>query len=279
MLLYFRVLSVLVLLLALVGCTNQKGTDYDYACRCTSEEETEFHGSCSTCTTGECISCLDWLCDDGFSDVDADPSNGCETACTVSGALNGECLSCKASTETDSAELTCTNMECIAGYFDVDSEPSNGCDECPTVVDATCTACEFLKEEAGEETECTAEDIENSACTLGCTKIECLDNRFDQDNNIQNGCETQCEVANATCEECFGTTCTSVTCDSTHLDLDGNASNGCEFACDSIELYNGTCIECSIDLLGCTGLECLGGYTDTDGQVANGCETASQTGG
>ncbi len=100
-------------------------------------------------------SCAMGPCRDGFVDLDGDPTNGCEYACTPSGAetCNGLDDDCDGQTDeefdlrSDPAHCgrcnracrlfrgmagctmgTCTLRGCEAGFVDLDGDPANGCE-------------------------------------------------------------------------------------------------------------------------------------------------------
>jgi len=100
--------------------------------------------------------------------------------------------------------------------------------------------------------------------------VECEANKFDTNENAEDGCETGCPVVvGGTCDTCSNKdTCTAVTCDANKFDTNGPA-DGCETGCPVV--VGGTCYTCS-NKDTCTAVTCDANNFDTNGP-ADGCET------
>ena len=107
---------------------------------------------------------------------------------------------------------------------------------------------------------CSACSDENT-----CTVVTCFLNKFNDDNNINNGCEVGCPtVAGGICDACSDKdTCIAVTCAANKFNDDGDATNGCEAGC--VALSGGFCAACSSSAVAdCASEQCSAGTSYSD---------------
>ena len=124
------------------------------------------------CVAGTCTFDPDTDCQPGFIDLDGNPSNGCEYACTVS---NGGTETC------DFRDNDCDGQ--VDEDTDLASDPSN-CGTCGRV-------CNFLN----------ADEV----CTSGTCGIgSCAPGFHDANGQLVDGCEYACTVSNGGVERCDG---------------------------------------------------------------------------
>ncbi|MBL8602325.1 MAG: exo-alpha-sialidase [Myxococcales bacterium] len=190
-------------------------------------------GAIPTCSMGVCAI---RQCDVGAYDINRDPSDGCEYACTPTGArevcdgLDNDCNGLRDEgfdLQTDNANCgrcgnactfpgasgacmagTCRIGACRAGFVDRDRDPANGCEY-------ACTAsgpevCD------GRDNDCDG-TVDNGI------------NRMTDANNC-GACGRVCEYANAAAS-CAAGQCAIGTCRAGFVDLNRDASDGCEWAC------------------------------------------------
>ena len=96
---------------------------------------------------------------------------------------------------TVGTDCKCGSSNCIAssGYYCTESTSTCADYPCPTVVSGTCDTC-------------SDKDM--------CTAVTCNANKFNDDGNLNNGCELGCPtVADGTCDTCSDKdTCTAQDC-------------------------------------------------------------------
>ena len=148
-------------------------------------------GSQADCATSVCLAVS---CEDGFSDCDSDPKDGCES-------LQSEqnCGSCGATCDTsltnvESAECgeggACA-LACAKRYDDCDDNPQTGC-ETEVTLQERCGSCDG------------ACDIENAvvSCETGdCSFVRCAEGFGDCNDDLDDGCETPLDRVE-TCGSC-----------------------------------------------------------------------------
>lgn len=238
-----------------------------------------------TCATSTCS----FVCQQGFVDLDSDPTNGCEYACVET---NGGAEAC------DTADNDCD------GLVDEDFDLQNSVDDCGV---------------CGRR--CQAQNA-TAACAVGICQFTCLPGFNDLDVNAP-GCEYVCpvnppepELCNNFDDDCDGTIdegdpeggaacgssvgeCTAGTetcqfgalfcvgaggpstdvCDGLDNDCDGTVDQ--DFDKDNDPQHCGSCSPCSLAnaIEGCsagvcTVSACEAGFSDADGLAPNGCEYA-----
>ncbi|MFK7985035.1 MAG: MopE-related protein [Sandaracinaceae bacterium] len=196
-------------------------------------------GAQSECAAGSC----EFLrCFDGFSDLNEDPSDGCEYRCFES---NGGAEAC------DSIDNDCdgeTDEE-----FDFDNDGMN-CGRCGQV-------CAFFR-------------VDAAACTEGTCAFDpgdCTTGFLDVNGTQSDGCEFECTPAADPTEICNGLDddCDATTDEGFNLDADiancGRCGRVCSFPNATPQCTTGTC--------GFNpATDCDAGFSDRDGIQLNGCE-------
>ncbi|MCU0657433.1 MAG: MopE-related protein [Polyangiaceae bacterium] len=239
----------------------------------------EIPGAVPQCAAGVCVG----TCAAGFYDLNQDPSDGCEYACSpsnngveacdevdnncnglvdedvdTSGDVN-HCGACKKACVLPNAvpscgQGACAISECLPGFTDKDKDPLNGCEYACGVSNGGVEVCD------GKDNDCNGQ----------------VDDDPDTSSDPKNcgACGNDCagKFAN-TVPTCEGGQCTPGACLPGFFDKDKDPLSGCEYSCTS------TCSppfavpkcdaagECAIDT-------CQPGYHDLNGQVADGCEYA-----
>lgn len=236
------------------------------------------HGS-ARCEGESCL--LD--CAIGYSDCDADSSNGCEVDSSTSTASCGACgVTCaNAHGATQCVSGLCTPI-CDPGYGDCDGDPGNGCERAlDTTLD--CGGCGI-------------------ACGTGNAVTTCADNRCsptcapgydDCDGDPTNGCEVDVRNDPRHCGGCLGSCdvsaqicadgrCVASPCGPGLGDCDGDSASICETIVSSSVAHCGFCGNaCSVangapscDTGLCGVQSCNDGFGDCDRVASNGCEAA-----
>ncbi len=194
------------------------------------------HGT-ARCLLGDCV--LDG-CDEGWSDANHDPSDGCETECVVS---NGGVEIC------DGEDNDCNGR--VDDGFDLDTDPDN-CGQCGR-------ECRFANGIPG----CDGGD---------CVLVECEEGFVDADHDPANGCETPCVPDEDPFEFCDGrdNDCNGQVDEIWDLMTDvfncGACGRVCAFANATPGCVDGQCV---IE-------ECEPGFADFDHLAANGCEAVCE---
>ena len=178
--------------------------------------------------------CQRGSCDPGFYDVNGNPADGCEYACTSSGPeicdrvdndCNGaidentdlatdlaNCGSCgNVCPNPPRAHAICASSQCRytcqAGFFDNNGLAEDGCE------DTTCVPSEEVCD--GRDNDCDGE----------------VDEGFDR--TLVSSCGPFCDVCSYAHAgaQCIGGACAMGACDLGFYDVDRSAQNGCEYAC------------------------------------------------
>lgn len=191
-------------------------------------------------------SCIVVRCDEGWTDCDQDPANGCEADVSTDVLNCGECGRPCATThgEPTCDEGTCS-ITCAADFDDCDGDPMNGCEI-------------NLEESVLHCSECGAacpDEEGTPSCDEGkCFIAQCSGELGDCDNDRENGCEADFRTDPRNCAAC-GVECL--------------VANG-EAACS-----NGIC-----EVAGCIPADLdseLPGYGDCNDDYADGCEQVLNT--
>jgi len=213
-------------------------------------EDICIHGDCSM---GEC--------DDGWTDPNGEPGDGCEYACTPSAGGVEIC---------DYADNDCDTL--VDEDFDVRTDPAN-CGECgricpePDHSTATCdnSICRYVCDDGWWDSNLLADDgCESDVCIPSGDEVcDMIDN--DCDGDVDEGFEKdtpescgdyciECNVPNAT-PACVAGQCEVDTCDEGWIDCVGTEI-GCERACtpSGPEVCDGVDNDC--DCLADEGLLC-----------------------
>ncbi len=174
-------------------------------------------------------------CDSGWIDLDRDPDNGCEYACTPTGTRE----------VCDGRDNDCNGL--VDEGFDRQSDRAN-CGRCGN-------ACVFAQAE--------------SACVMGvCRMAACRAGNYDLDRDPSNGCEYACVATGP--EVCDGrdNDCNGRADDGFNTMTDVMNCGACGRACSTMGARP-TCVAgaCTIP----SGA-CLPGYADINRDPADGCE-------
>jgi hypothetical protein len=195
----------------------------------------------------ELSTCVVGSCDEGWVDLDARDTNGCEYSCAVTldgveacdlsdndcdGATdegfafasdNLNCGSCGRVCAFPNAGGLCVNgdcalMACVPGFYNTNADPADGC--------------EYGCNATGAE-RC---DVQDNDCD------GLLDEGFDlsADLNHCGACNARCQLPNASVA-CVAGDCTFVGCSPNFYDLNRNPNDGCEYGCS---LTNGAVERC-----------------------------------
>jgi hypothetical protein len=283
----------------ITGCSagyadcNNDPTD---GCESNQSQDPANCGSCgNTCAlshaTAKCTggTCGVASCDSGYTDCNADPTDGCEAQ--LDSDVNN-CGACGSACSTNHSTPSCTKgvcgVSCATGFDDCNFDPVDGCEtNINTNVD-NCSAC-------GKG--CPS-GTGTPNCVGGvCGVSQCTGNLADCDGLASNGCEANistdpgncgkcgnaCSAANATvaCSagKCGITGCSTnfANCNSQYTDgceanLKSDVGNcgGCGNVCSST---NGT-PSCNQGLCAIT---CKAGFDNCDGKISTGCETPLNT--
>jgi len=254
----------------------------------------------AVCTAGVCeIS----SCKPGYWDLDEDPNDGCEHACTptnggveICDGLDNDCNG----TPDDGIFCNCTSAqsprECGTGI----GMCQTGLQTCVSGVWQTCTGMVDPRP-----------IICDANTDMNCNGIpDAVEWNTKNDKSNCGGCGIVCSFSHAGAS-CVNGVCTMGSCDAGYYDLDGKSSTGCEYGmcvntrngveyCDGIDnncdgivdnvgaplltdpMNCGACGNiCALPNTavngcsggGCTVIHCLPGFADTNGLAADGCET------
>jgi hypothetical protein len=163
------------------GCIGKGGTD------CTALPNV--NATAVTCAGGQCSIPPTGGCQTGWSNCDANTTNGCESNNETDTKNCGACVSQGGFDCTSLLDVNPAGVACIGGACAVQS--------------------------------CTTD---YTFCPTAANPDLCTDTSSDPNNC--GTCKTACTNANGT-TSCNNGVCKPV-CDSTHLDCDGNPNNGCE---------------------------------------------------
>jgi len=246
-------------------------SDPDHCGACNVKCSVEVENAVSTCSGGTCQIVA---CHTGYYDINTDPSDGCEYACTLQNGgvktcgstddndCNGtadhlefdtnenpdHCGACNHSCEASKPPGTAVRAapdgcnagvcyyDCLSGYVDLDGDRSEGSN-----------GCECAQTNGGTE---ICDDLDNDC---DGSVDEHVDKQTDPDHcgSCGNACASQVP-ANAALDSpaCQSGACRFV-CQTGHWDLDGDlhsgaGSNGCEYACTAsgAETCNGADDDC-----------------------------------
>ncbi len=238
----------------------------------------------ATCAGGEC----QLMCNAGFEDCDALPSNGCETSTTNSVDHCGSCATtCPADGGTPYCfQSTCGVSNCAPGTGNCDGNPVNGC-EVALGSPTNCGTCGNV---------CSSTNGSPS-CAGGTCTISCSTGYGNCNGNVADGCEQalstnmHCTACGVPCTRphaftsCGTGACLIVSCEQGWADCNNNASDGCEIHLTDSESHCGACgSPCApANALGicsdgvCSIQSCTGEFENCNGGVADGCEVNTNT--
>ena len=242
----------------------------------------------SACVSGECR-IVD--CDDGFTDCDGDPANGCERpddalnacgGCAVIEGLSGEsCGAC------DTGTFVCDGLEALTCAGDRGEAAFNACGGCSTireVPDELCGACEsgVWTCEGTDDIVCEGDGGDDAFNSCGgCVELDgepatpcgtcgsgtwvcagpslttCVGEDGEEARNECGGCETLEDEVDAPCGTCGSgawacDTLNSLSCEG---DLGGEVTNECGGCTTLVGASGDPCGTCESGTLVCDGLE------------------------
>ena len=175
-------------------------------------------------------------CAEGHWDINGDPADGCEYACTLT---NGGVEAC------DTIDNDCDAE--IDEDFDTDSDPDH------------CGMC---------NNECTYPHATGLCIGGSCTMGACDDGHWDVNGDPADGCEYACTLTNGGVEICdtLDNDCDDAIDEDFDTDTDPFNCGACGNICD-LNQADAVCVDgaCAID-------SCADGFADCDGLADNGCE-------
>ncbi len=198
--------------------------------------------SLSTCVGGECRVVE---CDEGFSDCDGDPANGCERPADALNACGGcseivgrsgdRCGSC------DTGTYVCDGLESLTCAGDLGESILNECGGCSDLSEALGEACGTCESGAW-------------ACD-GEEEIECVDDGGDDALNLCGGCNELDEAPGTECGTCDSGTwvCSGASVVQCVGDLGVGATNSCGGCGELPETVGGECGTCGSGVWACDG--------------------------
>jgi len=241
--------------------------------------------------TGKCAAgkCTMGACEQGYYDLNKDPKDGCEYACTKSrggveicdGLDNdcdgmkddgfnlatdpSNCSACGNACVFSNAKAACVGGECQmgacnAGYEDLDQLAATGCEyTCPVWPALATDDCDGIDGDCDGKTD---EDFSSASC--GTAVGECTEGK------------TACTGGSVVCQG--GTVPKAEICNNKDDDCDGKIDE--DFDKQNDPKYCGTnCIECNAShaIVNCKGgacgiAVCENGWLDLDNDPATGCE-------
>jgi len=187
-----------------------------------------------SCAMGRCAV---RQCDSGWIDLDMDPANGCEYACTRTGTRE----------VCDGRDNDCNGL--VDEGFDLMSNVAN-CGRCGNV-------CVFSQAEA--------------ACVMGvCARGACRAGAIDLDRNPANGCEYSCtpsgpEVCDGRDNDCDGTVDNGI-----NTSTDAANCGACGRACSTVNARP----VCAMGRCALPAGSCRPGFADLNRDPNDGCEWA-----
>jgi hypothetical protein len=204
-------------------------------------------------------SCQVAACAAGFSDCDANPSDGCEVRLASDLSNCGQCGNACSTNHAQPSCLagTCGIAACAQGFADCDASPINGCELEVDTNPSNCGGCGHV---------CTLAHATPGCASGRCTIAQCAQGYADCDLSAANGCEaklasdvgnggqcgTVCSINNAT-PGCLNGSCIIAACAQGYGDCDGVRANGCEQSLTLDTNCGGCGIVCS------AGKHCVGG--------------------
>ncbi len=203
------------------------------------------------CSGGQCVvvACLP-----GYYDLNSDPADGCEYACTLS---NGGMEACG-----DGVDNDCNGQ--VDDGFDLQNDPTN-CGSCGH-------SCEAAKPFGTQTT----------GCAGGVCQLVCQADHYDLDGDLATagesgtGCEYACTLTNGGTEACDGldNDCDGTVDEGFDLDTDLSHCGSCGNDCTTQAGAHSVASSCSN---GTCQYSCQSGYVDLDGDVSlgaagTGCE-------
>ena len=225
-------------------------------------------------------------CDNGWSDCDGVPGNGCEADVDTDVA---NCGSCGNACQYDNATPECVGGNCqmgacTGGHADCNTDDSDGCEADIWGDPNNCGDC---------TTTCGPYDHALAICADGTCRMACDENWGDCNASNTDGCETDllgdpahcgacghvCRFDNAT-GQCQAGSCLMGACDNGFADCNNHPVDGCEVdlqtdathcgACDNACSYShgsGACVagSCALD-------SCESGWGDCNSDDSDGCE-------
>jgi hypothetical protein len=225
-------------------------------------------------------------CNDGWTDCDLNPANGCESDINSDplncGACNAPCTTLPNMTAT-CVGGTCSAPACVIGYQDCNLDMSDGCEVNTTTDPAHCGVCSNVCQPPANSTGTCASSQCGFTCNAGFQ--DCNSNSADGcEQNLQSSvtscgtCGNVCTTPNAT-PACNAGNCAVGTCDGTWTNCNASAADGCEVDTQTSLSDCGTCgnacngnnglASCA---LGVCSITCNAGYSNCDGALGNGCE-------
>lgn len=243
--------------------------------------------------------CVIAECDQGWSDCNNDPSDGCEANLEKDPTHCGDCATnCYV---TSGATSICKGGACAANPCtppttgDCDGDPTNGCEVDLTSDESSCAFCGNSCQLPHATAACSAKPGGNPIAR--CVIQSCHLGWEDCDGKPGNGCEVSVAHDPAACGGC-GRSCNatngvpgcvngacSLLCNPGFADCDGQLDNGCETNLSTHPAHCGACQHACSSSAGspvcvagkCTKGPCTSGYADCDGNPGNGCETAIES--
>jgi len=199
------------------------------------EHACEYPGAAGVCSEGMCEL---GDCAPGFHDLDGDPGDGCEYACT----------------ETRGGEEACDEID----------------NDCDGAVDEGIDTANSLLHCGGCGQPCTPANATGACIDGACTIDGCAEGFADADGDVGNGCELGCAPSNGGVEACdnVDNDCDGVVDEGVDVQADPANCGGCGVRCDRANAITG----CQDG--GCRFVGCADGFFDRNEDPADGCETA-----
>jgi len=262
--------------------------DASNGCEVDTQTDPEQCGACGApCVVPNAVAgceggvCIVGLCELGWSDCDADATNGCETDLEVDPENCGACdAGCALGEQCENGVC---GVYCPPGQANCDGLAPNGCE-----VDlGTPENCGFCGEE------CTLANASGDCQAGECVVVGCDPDHADCDLVAANGCEVDLQTSAADCGAC-GVDCPSgpnstaictagvcgLVCGGGYEDCNLDPIDGCEQptltdpsncgGCDSLCVTPNATPGCAAG--SCKIATCNPGFADCDLVVANGCE-------
>ena len=241
----------------------------------------------ASCATGTCEVAA---CDDGWLDVNGEPSDGCEVDTRTSvlhcGSRDHACPP-----NPDGGRAACDGgvciVECDPGRADCDDDPTTGC-EAHLDAPKTCGGCDHAC--TGSTPVCSGSEADGFDCISGTCSPPRPDRCGDSCVNTKTSvnhcgeCGTVCADAPHASPACLDGNCT-VQCDPSYARCDVDPTNGCETKLGTVTHCQGCTDSCLDDHVasgtcgpaGCEIGTCQTGFDDCDDRADDGCETPLDT--